>query len=64
MRIETRYNIYDYVLIKPLNDWAGRIIGITVRSNNEITYEVEYFADMHKHSHYFLEDEIVQRKCA
>lgn len=61
MKIETRFDILDYVLIKPLNDWAGRIIGITVRSNNETAYEVEYYADMTKHCHSFLEDEICKK---
>ena len=61
MKIETKYNILDYVLIKPLNEWAGRIIGISLKSNNEITYEIEYFADMRKHCHCFLEDEITKR---
>ena len=61
MKIETKYNILDHVLIKPLNDWAGRIIEISIRSNKEIVYEVEYFAEMRKHCHHFLEDEIFKK---
>ena len=61
MKIQTKYDILDYVLIKPLNEWEGRIIGIYIKSNNETTYEVEYFADMRKHCHNFLEDEIEKK---
>ena len=57
MQIETKYNINDYVKIKPLEGYQGRIAEIVVKENCYL-YNVEYFSNMEKYCYSFREDEI------
>jgi hypothetical protein len=56
MQIEFKYNIGDYVEIKPLEGFKGRIVSCLF--DGQISYKVEFWSNMEQKYCYLLEDEI------
>lgn len=58
MKIETKFNIFDYVKIKGLDNIIGRVMSIKVDWGDKLVYEVEYYANSESKVVWLLDDEM------
>ena len=58
MTIETKFELFDSVKIKPLEGLRGKIVGIWIYAKNVLEYKVAYFFNGEKKEAYLNENEL------
>jgi len=58
MTIITKFELFEPVKIKPLEDLKGKVVGVWISSKDIIEYKVAYFFNGDRKEAYLTDDEL------